>query len=260
MSRSTTLRLGIVCVLLATLLLVQAAVAQHTEPDCNLEELIDHQHEHAQELADFELQAETDFDAALATLYRTAISYQALALDCGFDDGAEVEATHEAEHAEDPEHDEHDEVDMLEIAHSVGDPEEGEILFNTFRPEVSFACATCHRVDSKEQLVGPGLLGVSSPAHDHSAQDTMSDMPGMAETEEADGHHDNSTAEATAEHDEHGAAERTTEEMIAYLRASIVDPSANLMTGFPDDLMPKIYSEIFSEEEINNLIAYLLTL
>jgi cytochrome c2 len=241
---------------MAALLMVQVVTAQHTEADCDVGELIDHQNEHAQELADFHAQVDADMDSALATLYRTAIAYQALAVECGFTDTLEVEAAHEAEHAADG----HDEADQLALALSVGDPEQGKILFNTFRPEVSFACATCHRVDTTEQLVGPGLLGVGSAAHDHSAHDTMSGMagmPGMAETEEAGGHdthHDAGAAEATP------AAERTTEETIAYLHTSIMDPSAYVVPGFPDDLMPKTYAEIFTQEEIDNLVAYLLTL
>jgi len=36
----------------------------------------------------------------------------------------------------------------------------GKQLFNTFQPAVGIACSTCHRVDSEERLVGPGLLNV----------------------------------------------------------------------------------------------------
>lgn len=43
-----------------------------------------------------------------------------------------------------------------------------------------------------------------------------------------------------------------------YLRQSIVDPSAYLVEGF-DDLMNKDYGEKLSEEDINNLIAFLMT-
>jgi len=43
-----------------------------------------------------------------------------------------------------------------------------------------------------------------------------------------------------------------------YLRQSIIDPSAYLVEGF-DDLMNKDYGEKLSEEDINNLIAFLMT-
>ncbi len=258
MSRSTALRLSILAAVVSVLVVGQAVAAQHTESGCDVEAVIAHQQEHAQELADFQVQAETDVDAALTTLYRTAIAYQALALECGFMKTAEVEAAHEAEHAA-AERDDHDAADQLAIARAVGDPEKGEILFNTYRPEVSFACATCHYVDKTDQLVGPGLLGVSGPAHDHSATEATTDMAGMAgmaPTEAPAGHddHHDASAEATPE------AERSIEEIIAFLHTSIVDPSAFVMPGFPDDLMPKVYGKIFTEEQINNLVAYLLTL
>ena len=32
------------------------------------------------------------------------------------------------------------------------------------------------------------------------------------------------------------------------------------MPDFPDGIMPQVYGKIFSEEDINNLVAYLLTL
>jgi hypothetical protein len=49
-------------------------------------------------------------------------------------------------------------------------------------------------------------------------------------------------------------------EKVEFLRTSITNPSATVMTGFPDNLMPKVYGTIFTEAEINNLIAYLMTL
>jgi mono/diheme cytochrome c family protein len=45
-----------------------------------------------------------------------------------------------------------------------------------------------------------------------------------------------------------------------YLRQSILDPRAYLVEGFDPEGMPEIYGEILSEEDINNLIAYLMTL
>ncbi len=40
------------------------------------------------------------------------------------------------------------------------DAANGKQLFNAFQPTAGIACATCHRVDSEERLVGPGLLNV----------------------------------------------------------------------------------------------------
>jgi hypothetical protein len=43
-----------------------------------------------------------------------------------------------------------------------------------------------------------------------------------------------------------------------YLRESIVDPAAYIVEGYPDG-MPKAYKILLSEEDIDNLVAFLLT-
>ena len=45
---------------------------------------------------------------------------------------------------------------------------------------------------------------------------------------------------------------------VEYLRQSIVDPSAYVVEGF-DDIMPKGYRILLSEEDIDDLVALLLT-
>ncbi len=252
MSKSTIMRLALVCILLAAgLLVAHNAVAHEEKPTCDLQEVINHQAEHAQDLVNFADEAQTNPNAAFANLYRTGIAYQALALECGFADGLAVESAHELEHSglfdtEDTHnHSEGEEAAVLALAQSIGDPENGKILFNTVRTEVSFACATCHRVDSTETLIGPGLLGISGHSHNHSetpVNGTTDSMSGM------------NMGEATA------APEQTFEQKVDILRTSITNPSASVMTGFPDNLMPKVYGTIFSEQDINDLIAYLYTL
>jgi mono/diheme cytochrome c family protein len=99
------------------------------------------------------------------------------------------------------------------------DATRGEQLFNTFQPAAGIACATCHRVDSEERLVGPGLLNVGNRA--------QSRVSGLS--------------------------------AVAYLRQSIVNPGAYVVAGYAD-LMPKNWGQIFSEAQIDDLIAYLFTL
>jgi mono/diheme cytochrome c family protein len=43
----------------------------------------------------------------------------------------------------------------------------------------------------------------------------------------------------------------------AYIRDSIVNPSAQIAEGFQDGLMPKDYGEKLSDEELANLVAFL---
>jgi mono/diheme cytochrome c family protein len=101
-----------------------------------------------------------------------------------------------------------------------GDAANGKVLFETFRNEVSFACATCHHVDSEDRLIGPGLLNVSTRAETRVEGETAQE----------------------------------------YIHQSIVEPSAFVVPDYPDGLMPQIYGEIFTEDEINDIVAYLFTL
>ena len=45
-----------------------------------------------------------------------------------------------------------------------------------------------------------------------------------------------------------------------YLRTSIVDPDAHLTGGFQDGLMYREYAKVLSEQQINDLVAYMLIL
>lgn len=101
-----------------------------------------------------------------------------------------------------------------------GDPVKGKEHFEMMRPEVNFACATCHYVDKEDQLIGPGLLNIST----------------RAETR----------VEGQSAYD--------------YIHTSIVDTSAYVVANFPDKLMPAVYKDLWTEEQINDIIAYLYTL
>lgn len=106
---------------------------------------------------------------------------------------------------------------------AAGDPDRGRALFNELKPEAGFACATCHRVDSEERLIGPGLRGVAAWA----------------------------------------AANITDQTPEEYLHESIVNPNAYIVEGnppYPENLMPQIYADLFTPEQIDDLVAYLMTL
>ena len=101
-----------------------------------------------------------------------------------------------------------------------GDAANGQVLFTTFQPAVGFACATCHYADREDRLIGPGLLNVSVRAETR--------VPGQ------------------------NAAE--------YLHTSIAEPGAFVVADYPDELMPRNWAEIYSEQQIGDLVAYLSTL
>ena len=81
-------------------------------------------------------------------------------------------------------------------------------------------CISCHCLQTGETIVGPSLSGMALVASQR--------VPGQS----AD----------------------------AYLRESIVDPDAHLVEGFAAGLMPSTYGTQLSDEQIADLVAYLMTL
>ncbi len=80
-------------------------------------------------------------------------------------------------------------------------------------------CASCHATSGDAVIVGPSLAGIAPRAQTRVA--------GM----DAD----------------------------AYIRQSILQPSAFVVPGF-DDLMPKTWAQVLSDEELDALVTFLLTL
>lgn len=86
----------------------------------------------------------------------------------------------------------------------------------------TFGCFACHSIDGSE-LVGPtwlGLFGSQVPLTDGTT--------------------------VTADND--------------YLFASIVDPNAQIVEGFAPNIMPANFAEIMTEEQINQIIAFIASL
>ncbi len=80
-------------------------------------------------------------------------------------------------------------------------------------------CSTCHNADTDATLVGPGMLGVGERA--------ATRVEGMSAYD--------------------------------YLHQSIVEPDAFTVEGFTPGLMPATFSMSLTEDQINDIIAYLLT-
>lgn len=101
-----------------------------------------------------------------------------------------------------------------------GDPKKGDELFHTMRNEVGFACSTCHNTDKPDRLIGPGLLNVAQWAKDNIKDQTPQD----------------------------------------YIHTSIIHPSAYVVPDYPDGLMPQVYEQIFTPDQIEDLVAYVMSL
>jgi cytochrome c2 len=83
-----------------------------------------------------------------------------------------------------------------------------------------FACVACHYPDKEDRLVGPGLLHVPVRAADRVSGESAE----------------------------------------IYLYHSIINPGAYVVSDYPDMVMPRNYSEVYTEQDIFDLVAYLLTL
>ena len=81
-------------------------------------------------------------------------------------------------------------------------------------------CKTCHSLEPGTVIIGPSMAGIGTVA--------ASRVSGMSAEE--------------------------------YLKKSIVDPNAYIVDGFPASVMPNTYINQLTEEEIDKLVAYLLSL
>ena len=85
---------------------------------------------------------------------------------------------------------------------------------------INTGCRICHSLDPGAVLVGPSLDGIASRAG--------SRVPGMSAEE--------------------------------YIRQSIVEPDAYVVAGFPAGQMLQTFGDLLTSEDIDNLVAFLLTL
>ena len=103
---------------------------------------------------------------------------------------------------------------------AVRDPLNGAMLFGTFQDAANYSCSNCHLSDSEKENLGPGLLNIKDRA--------ATRIAGMTAAE--------------------------------YIYQSIVDSKAYTVEGFDPELMPQNWAEIYSDLEIFDIVAYLMTL
>lgn len=100
-----------------------------------------------------------------------------------------------------------------------GDPTEGAALFGQPTIAGTPGCVVCHSLEPDVRMVGPSMADAATVAA--------------------------------------GAVEGTSAEV--YLRQSIVEPNAHVKEGFMPDLMFQDYGDKLSVQQIDDLVAFLLT-
>ena len=101
-------------------------------------------------------------------------------------------------------------------------PEKGKILFETFQDDAGsgYSCSNCHLPTSEKTNIGPGLLNIKQRA--------ATRVEGLSAAE--------------------------------YIYESITNSMAYTVEGFEADLMPQNWAEIYTDPQIFDIVAYLLTL
>ena len=100
------------------------------------------------------------------------------------------------------------------------DPAAGEVLFNQGTIDSAPGCVLCHTIQPNQVKFGPSLADIARTAETR--------VKGQ-----------------TAEQ---------------YLRSSILDPNAYIPEGFNPNQMYQKYKDVLSDKQVNDLIAYLLSL
>ncbi len=102
----------------------------------------------------------------------------------------------------------------------IGDLVAGKELFHQTTIAIAPSCMTCHSTQPDKVIVGPSLAGIANRAGSRVSDQTARE----------------------------------------YLRNSILNPNLHVVEGFSSGLMYQNYKNVLTEEQINDLIAYLSTL
>ncbi len=107
-----------------------------------------------------------------------------------------------------------------------GDATNGQKLFTAGKSPAP-ACSGCHSIKPGEKLVGPSLAGIGTQA-----------------------------AQIIKDPNYKGTAKTADD----YIRESITNPNAYVVAGYQPNVMYQNYGKDLSSTDINDLVAYLMTL
>jgi cytochrome c2 len=107
----------------------------------------------------------------------------------------------------------------LDVVLPTGDATKGDALFHGKGPNGVYPCSACHSLTAGTTLVGPSLAGIATRA--------ATRKPGY--------------------------------DAAKYIHESIVSPSAYVVEGFNDGVMPHVFGQSMTKQDLADIIAFLLT-
>lgn len=107
-----------------------------------------------------------------------------------------------------------------EVTSDVGDVGAGKTLFAQPLIGAQPGCSTCHSLNADEVIVGPSLAGIGTRAETRVSGTSAED----------------------------------------YIRTSILHPDDYIVDGFQPGVMVQVWEQELTPEEVDNVVAYLLTL
>ncbi len=110
---------------------------------------------------------------------------------------------------------------------SLGNAANGDKLFHQAKIGNLPGCTTCHSTEPGKVIVGPSLAGIATDA-----------------------------AQTPNEEDYEGTAK----DAPSFLREAIVNPDIDIPEDFKAGVMPTTYKNELTEQQLNDLVAYLMTL
>jgi cytochrome c2 len=107
----------------------------------------------------------------------------------------------------------------LDVKLPAGDPKHGDDLFKGKGPNGQYPCSACHSLVAGQTLVGPSLAGVATSA----------------------------------------ATRKPNYDAARYIHESIVSPSAYVVQGFNNGIMPQTFAQTMTKQDLADILAFLLT-